>query len=161
MYQITSTEKHPNETCCYYAKFGKIPNEYDAELVLACTPEAEEGQKLIWNADATDNVNGGTCVESYSVFEYDELVEVKTNFRPATECCGLGKASDISASSIMFPNSILGDVPYINTVAEQDNLILACAVAITYQCTDYIVGTDCNEITTGPTAGDGIDQTDA
>ena len=43
MYSITSTEKHPQETCCYYAKLGATePADYDSELKAACTPEAEE-----------------------------------------------------------------------------------------------------------------------
>lgn len=57
MYSITSTEKHPDETCCYYAKLGHTdPSNYDQELKAACTPAAHEGAKLTWD---TDN---GSCV---------------------------------------------------------------------------------------------------
>ena len=44
MYSITSSEVHPDETCCYYAKLGHSdPSTYDTELKAACTPEAHEG----------------------------------------------------------------------------------------------------------------------
>ena len=162
MYQITSTEKHPKETCCFYAKYNIAdPAAYDAELKQACTQEAQEGQKLFWDADAADNADGGTCVQSYSAFEFDELVEVKTSSVAASDCCTLGKASDISTSSVMFANSVTAsDEPFTNTPADQDNLILACATAITYMCTAFDVGTNCEEITTGPSAGQGESQVD-
>ena len=163
MYQITSTEKHPPETCCYYAKRDAADQSaYNAELKVACTAAAEEGQKLFWDADAMDDVDQGTCVQSYSAFEYDELVEVKSTFKPASDCCTLGKADDISTSSILFANSVVAmNLPYTNDSSDQANLILACPTVITYECSAYDVGTNCEEVTTGPTAGAGESQTDA
>lgn len=157
MYSITSTEKHPQETCCYYAKRGHTSSDdYDTELKAACTPAAEEAPKLFWD-EAT-----GSCVQSYSYFEYDELVKVETTFVDANNCCTLGKATDIASSSIMFANSVTSsNEPFTNIASDQNNLIMACATTISYECSSFDgPASNCEEVTTGPVAGAGEDQTD-
>jgi hypothetical protein len=61
----------------------------------------------------------------------------------------------------MFANSVTSsDEPFTNIAFDQSNLIMACATAISYECTPFNVGTDCEEVTRGPVAGAGENQTD-